>query len=267
MSAAAYPGSRWCSTVEQHLAYAHEARRPRRVTRSTAAWVRAVAHGSSRSRSAAIRTAGFSVRAASRLPVVRAVTPDSHTEPAPVSASRGEHAAAGNEVAPSLVVRHDDRRGRPARRPAPAGTTQGESRDPAAPRPHPAHPAERRGHDPAQRDQHSPGAASTGTPTAPGRSRAQVSGVRTAPQAQHEEHARRPRRAPSPADRRARPPGPRSAAPGSGVAPASRSPASRRSRCTAPMRAHWPRNPSTGTNRSSSARITPARCPGWSRRP
>ncbi len=52
-----------------------------------------------------------------------------------------------------------------------------------------------------------------------------------------------------------------------GVAPASRSPASRRSRCTAPIRAHCPRNPSTGTSRSSRLTITPDRVPGSFSRP
>jgi hypothetical protein len=47
-----------------------------------------------------------------------------------------------------------------------------------------------------------------------------------------------------------------------GDAPASRSPAIRRSRWTAPMRAHWPRKPSTGTSRSSSVTTTPMRWPG-----
>lgn len=52
-----------------------------------------------------------------------------------------------------------------------------------------------------------------------------------------------------------------------GEAPARRSPASRLSRCTAPMRAHCPRKPSTGTSRRSSVRTMPERSPGRSSRP
>ncbi len=229
---------------------------PTTVTSSSAACVRAVDHGSSRSRSAAISRAGREVPAAKPSPSWRDEAPESQiairltstartrtaTGPSPKDTGlpkTGVSARAASVTASSRVAVPDSR----------PGPRTGRTR-----RTRPSGSATTRRSATALTTAPSTGTASTTTP-------AQAlaygsSGMATAAVA-----ATAPARHASPdssaAIRRTC----------HGPAPASRSAASRRSRCTAPIRAHCPRNPSTGMSSSPSARLTFRRSLGESNSP